>query len=171
MQRLKSKFEAKQKGPQYPWSAPERAQVPTIQSVQKTVEVPRVQYIDKVVDILVAATRQDTQHENKIRKTLFVNIASVDEAEDGSENESAMTRCLVHKLESMLMDKTDAQGPEHEMVQVMHAEWGQELRDVKNELMHVRELVGVLFRRERCSKTKAERRPEDWTGCNENNTS
>ena len=44
VQRLKSKFEAKQKGPQY-LRAPERAQVPTVQSAQKTVEVPRVQYI------------------------------------------------------------------------------------------------------------------------------
>ena len=104
VQRLKSKCEAKQKGPQYPQSAPERAQVPTIQSVQKTVEVPRVQYIDKVVDIPVEAAGQDTQHENKKRKTLFVNVASGGEAEDGSENESALTRCPVQGGEYMLMD-------------------------------------------------------------------
>ena len=99
VQRLTSKFETKQKG----------SQVPTVQRVQKTVEVPRVQYIDKVVDILVEAARQDTQHENKKRKTLFVNIASGDEAEDGTENESAMTRCFVQEEESMLMDETDMQ--------------------------------------------------------------
>ena len=162
VQRLKAKFEAKQKGPQYPQSAPERA---TIQSVQKTVEVPRVQYIDKVADIPVDVQRQvstihtaqqDTQHENKKRKAIFVNIASGDEAEDESEKEPVMAQCLVQGGESMLMDETDAQGPEHEMVQTMHAEWVQELRDVKNELMHVRELVGVLVRRERSAKNKAE---------------
>ena len=61
--------------------------------MQKTVEVPRVQYIDKVVDILLEAARQDTQHEKKKKKkTLFVNVASGGEAEDGSENESALTR-------------------------------------------------------------------------------
>ena len=53
----------------------------------------------------------------------------------------------------------------------MHAEWAQELRevrkkfaddvtsemtDVKNELAHVRELLGVLVRRERSAETKAE---------------
>ena len=145
VQRLKSKFEAKQNG----------SQVPTVQRLQETVEVPRLQYIDKVVDIPVEAARQDTQHENKKRKTLVVNIASGDEPEEGSENESAMTRCLVHGGESMLMDETDAQGPEHEMVQAIHAEWVQKLRDVKNELMHVRELVGVLVRRESCADTKA----------------
>ena len=72
--------------------------------MQKTVEVPRVQYIDKVVDFFVEAARQDTQHENKKRKTLFVNVASGGEAEDGSENESALTRCLVQGGEYMLMD-------------------------------------------------------------------
>ena len=82
MQRLKSKCEAKEKG----------SQVTTVQRVQKTVEVPRVQHIDRVLDIPVEAARQDTQHENKKRKTLFVNIASGDEAEDGTENESATTR-------------------------------------------------------------------------------
>ena len=56
----------------------------------------------------------------------------------------------------MVMDETDVQSPEQEMVQAIHAEWVQELRDVKNELMHVRELVGVLVRRERCAETKME---------------
>ena len=102
------------------------------------------------------AARQDTQHENKKRKSLFVNIASRDEAEDETENESAMTRCLFQGEESMLMDETDAQGPEHEIVQVMHAEWVQDLRDVKNDLTQVRELVGILVCGERSAETKAE---------------
>ena len=53
------------------------------------------------------------------------------------------------------------------MVQVVHAEWSQELRevqrkfaddmtDVKNDLAHVQEMLGVLVRRERCAETKAE---------------
>ena len=115
-----------------------------------------MQYIDKVVDIPAEAAQQDTQHENKKRKTLFVSIASGDEAKDGTENESAMTQCLIQGEESMLMDETDAQGPKHEIVQVMHAERVQDLRDVKNELTQVRELVGIVVRRERSAKTKAE---------------
>ena len=57
-------FEVKQKGPQHPQDAQERAdltnqrQGPAIHSVQKTVEVPRVQYIDKVADIPVDVQRQ-----------------------------------------------------------------------------------------------------------------
>ena len=71
----------------------------------------------------------------------------------------------------MLVDETDAEGPGRQMVQVVHAEWAQELRevrkkfaddvasemtDVKKELAHVRELIGVLVRRERSAETKAE---------------
>ena len=104
-------------------------------------------------------------------KTIFMSIASSDEAEDGPEKEQEMTRSLVQGGESMLVDETDARSPGREMVQVVHAEWAQELRevrkkfahdmasemtDVKNELTHVRELLGVLVRRERCAETKAE---------------
>ena len=88
--------------------------------------------------------------------TLFVSIASDDEAEDEPEKQHEMTRCLVQGGELMVMDETDVQSPEQEMVQAIHAEWVQELRDVKNELMHVRELVGVLVRRERSAENKAE---------------
>ena len=249
--RKKQGFEAKQ----YPQNAQERAdltnqrQVPAIRSVQKTVEVPRVQYVDKVADIpvdvqrrgsIIQAAQHDLQHidedvhvpalmqsevptipdtddlcsnetgdedrlehENKKRripmpadavsenradksdfdrfddlvlpsregKTLFVSIASGDEAEDESEKQQEMTLSLVQGGESMLVDETDAQGPGRQMVQVVHAEWIQELRevrkkfaddmasemtDVKNELAHVRELIGVLVRRERSAETKAE---------------
>ena len=80
-------------------------------------------------------------------KTLFVNIASSDEAEDGSEKEQEMTRSLVQGGESMLVVETDARGPEHKIVQVAHAE---------NDLVHVREQLGVLVRRKRCAETKAE---------------
>ena len=104
-------------------------------------------------------------------KTLFVSIASGDEAEDESDKEQEMTQSLVQGGESVLVDKTDAQGPEHKMVQVSHTEWAQELREVrrkfaddvasemthvKKELAHLRELVGVLVRRERSAESKAE---------------
>ena len=39
----------------------------------------------------------------------------------------------------------------------------QEMTDVKSELLHVRELIGVLVRKERCAETRAEiaaRRPD-----------
>ena len=246
--REKQRFEAKQ----YPQDAQERAdltnqrQVLAIRTVQKTVEVPRVQYIDKVADIPVdvqrqGSTNQDPQHdidevghvpvptqsatptipdtddlcldeiadedrleqENKKRKlptpaeaisesradesdfnrfddlvlpfpegkTLFMNIASDDEARDGPEKEQEITPSLFQAGESMLMNETDARSPGREVVQVIHAEWSQELRevrrkfaddvasemtDVKNDLAHVRELLGVLVPKKRCAETKTE---------------
>ena len=104
-------------------------------------------------------------------KTLFVSIASGDEAEDEPDKQQDMTLSLVQGGESMLVDETDAQSPGRKMVQVVHAEWAQELREVrkkfaddvtsemtnvKNELAHIRELLGILVRRERCAETKAE---------------
>ena len=89
-------------------------------------------------------------------KTLHENIASGDEAQDGPEKEQEMTRSLVQGGEFMLMDETNVQGPDHKMIQEMHAEWAQELcelqrkfademasemTDVKNDLAHVRELL------------------------------
>ena len=180
-------------------------QVTAIRSVHKTVEVPKVQYIDKVADIPVDVQRQvstiqaaqhDTQHideavhvpelmesvaptipdtddlcldetadEDRLEqeckkrklpmpaeavsesradesdfdrfddlvlpspqgKTLFVSIASDDEAEDGAEKEQKMTRSLVQGGDSMLVDEidADAQGPGREMAQAVRAEWSQ----------------------------------------------
>ena len=164
---------------------------PAIRSVQKTVEVPRVQYIDKVADIPVdmqgqvftiqaaqdidevegvpALTQSEVpnipdddedwlEQESKKRKlpmpadavsenradesdfdrfgdlvlpsrggrTLFVNIASGDEAEDEPEKQQEMTLSLVQGGESMLVDETDARSPGREMVQAIYAEWSQE---------------------------------------------
>ena len=67
----------------------------------------------------------------------------------------------------MVMDETDVQGAEQKMIQEMHAEWAQglcemqrkfadDMTDVKNDLAHVREMLGVLVRRERSAETKAE---------------
>ena len=211
-------------------------QVPAVRSVQKTVEVPRVQYIDNVADIPVDMQRQvsttqaaqdieevedvpaltqseipnipdddddwleqeskkrklpmpaDAVSESRAdesdfdrfddlvlpspeRKTIFISIASGDEAEDGPDKEQEITRSTVQGEESMLVDETDAQAPENELVQAVHAEWARELRevrkkfaddvasemtDVKNDLAHVREMLGVLVRRERSAETKAE---------------
>ena len=191
-----------------------------IRSVQKTVEVPRVQYIDKVADMPVDMQRQvsTTQaaqdieevedvpaltqsevpnipdddedwlvQESKKRKlpmpadavsesradesdfdrfedlvlpspegkTVFISIASGDEAEDEPDKQQEITRSLVQGGESMLVDETDAQAPERELVQAVH-DVASDMSDVKNEIAHVREMVGVLVRRERSAEHKAE---------------
>ena len=72
--REKQRFEAKQ----YPQDAQERAdltnqrQVLAIRSVQKTEEVPRVQYIDKVADIPVDVQRQGST--NQVHSTTLMKL-------------------------------------------------------------------------------------------------
>ena len=231
---LRSKFEVGHTNKVHARNQPDKNRA--IRNAHKTVEVPRVQYIDKVADISVDMQRQvsttqaaqdieevedvsaltqsevsnisdddedqleqeskkrklpmpaDAVSESRAdesdfdrfddlvvpspeRKTVFISIASGDEAEDGPDKEQEITRSLVQGGESMLVDETDAQAPERELVQAVHAEWARELRemqkkfaddvasdmsDVKNELAHVREMVGVLVRRERSAEHKAE---------------
>ena len=232
--RKKQEFEATQ----YPQDVQERADLtnqrpaPAIRSVQKTVEVPRVQYIDKVADIPVDMQRQVSttqaaqdieevedvpalthsevpnipdddedwlEQESKKRKlpvpaktvfesrtdesdfdrfdelvlpssegkTLFVSIAKGDEAEDEPQKQQEMTLSLVQGRESMLVDETDVESPGCQMVQVGAQELREERRkftddmtsdmtDLKNDLAHVREMLGVLVRRERSAENKAE---------------
>ena len=223
---LRSKFEVGHTNKVHARNQPDKNRA--IRNAHKTVEVPRVQYIDKVADIPVDMQRQvsttqaaqdieevedvpaltqsevpnipdddedlleqeskkrklpmpaDADSESRAdesdfdrfddlvlpspeRKTVFISIASGDEAEDGPDKEQEITRSLVQGGESMLVDETDAQAPERELVQAVRAEWARELRDVasdmsdvKNELAHVREMVGVLVRRERSAEHKAE---------------
>ena len=87
-------------------------------------------------------------------KTLFVSIASGYEAEDEPEKQQEMTLSLVQGEESKLVDETDAESAGRELVQMVHM--ASDMSDVKNELAHVRELLGVLVRRERSAETKAE---------------
>ena len=59
------------------------------------------------------------------------------------------------------MDETDAHGREHELVQVVRSERAQELCQVRKIVvddvsLEMRELTGVLVRRERCAETKVE---------------
>ena len=119
-----------------------------------------------------AESQEESRDDVRDGNTLFVNIASGDDTEDGAEKEQSMARRLVQGVEfTQEVDETDAQGPGRELVQVVHAERAQELRevrkkfvddvhsemtDVKNELLHVRVLLGVLVRRERFAQTKAE---------------
>ena len=98
---------------QYPQDIQERAdptdqrQVPAIRSAQKTVEVPRVQYIDKVADIPVDVQRQvstiqaaqhDTQHIDEV-----VDVSALMESEvltipeDPCLNETDASRSSLRK--------------------------------------------------------------------------
>ena len=70
-----------------------------------------------------------------------MNIASSDEAKDGPEKEQEMTEWAPELPEL-----------QRKFVDVIASE----MTDVQIDPVHVRELLGVLVRRERCAETKAE---------------
>ena len=235
----KHEFEAKQKVPQFPQDAQERIdltsqrQVPAIRSVQKTVEVPNVQYIDKVADIPVdvqrrGSTIQDTQyisevedvpvptqsivprvpddpclsetadedrleHESKKRrfpmpaeavsesgadesdierfddlvlpssegKTLFVSIASGDEAEDEPDKQQDRTLSLAEWAQELL-----------EVRKKFADDVASEMTDVKNKTSsRMSESCSEFWFEENGAPKPGRRlRPHNWTGWSENNS-
>ena len=127
-----------------------------IQKVQKTVEVPQIQFIDKFAD--ASASVQTEGKKRKLRlptegKTLFVNTASGDAEEDEGETHAPVHFSLCDGDELETRSKGEHEGATIRQVDDILLE----MKDVKSELLHVRELIGVLVRKEeRCAETKAE---------------
>ena len=113
-----------------------------------------------------------TEKKKRGRKKPTKKSAASSDGEEEELKQQAEATSLVQGRESGREDdETDAQGPGRQVVQVVHADWAQELReerrkftddvtsdmtDLKNDLAHVREMLGVLVRRERSAETKAE---------------
>ena len=123
-----------------------RRQVPMIPNMQKTVEVPQIQYVDKIVDAPVAVTQPSVPAEaerescSKKRKSAFESDEMVDEASDldafGLVQGEECTR---------VVGESEAQGPEDELVPVapnmgaggshsqatLNQEWAEDLREIR----------------------------------------
>ena len=152
--------------------------------VQKTVEVPRVQFIDRVVDDpdrtkkrrkaegqdqdvdverfsdLVLPTSQPSLE----RKVFCASMASTDEVGEEPEQEQAEARGLVQGEERRSEeDETDTQGPGNELVQVApnmgaggsHPQATMDQEWAK-ELREIRRMVEFLVHRERKLEVKTD---------------
>ena len=141
-----------------------RRQVPMIPNMQKTVEVPQIQYVDKIVDVPVAVTQPSVSAEaerescSKKRKSAFESDEMVDEASDldafGLVQGEECTR---------VVDESEVQGPEDGLVPVapnmgaggshpqatLNQEWAEDMREI-------RRMVEFLVRRERKLDAKAD---------------
>ena len=105
--REKQRFEAKQ----YPQDAQERVDLMNHRQVlasrrQKTVEVPRVQYIDKVADVLVDVQRQGS--------TTQVPQHDIDEVADVPVPTQSVARSILDIDDLCLNETVDEDGLEHE---------------------------------------------------------
>ena len=77
-----------------------------------------------------ARNRSDKDAQKKANLTNQRPLTAIRSAQKTVEVQE-MTRSLVQGEESMLVDETDARSLGREMVQVIHAEWSQELREVQ----------------------------------------
>ena len=163
-------------------------QVPTFQLVRKTVEVPQIQYVDKIVDAPVAWGQQSVPRGGRDLHPLNRSTMSPSQPNNkvsaswlpgnGSPHSIATRRWTKHQIlmhaarlpprawslvlsskggkYKQVVDETDIQSPEHEMVQVApnmgaggshpQATWNQEWAE---ELREIRRIVEFLVRRVR----------------------
>ena len=81
-----------------------------------------------------------------------MNTASGDEEEDEGETHAPVHFSLCDSDELETRSKGQHEGTTIRQVDDILLE----MKDVKSELQHVRELIGVLVRKERCAETRAE---------------
>ena len=113
-------------------------------------EVPQIQFIDKFTDAPVSV-----QAEGKKRNLPLPaegKTASSDEEEDEGETHAPVHFSLCDSDELETRSKGEHEGATIRQLDDIQLE----MKDVKSELLHVRELIGVLVRKERSSETKAE---------------
>ena len=125
-----------------------------IQKVQKTVEVPPIQFIDKFADAPASVQTEGKKRKLPLPtegKTLFVNTSSGDDEEDERETHAPVHFSLCDSDELETRSKGEHEGATIRQVDDILLE----MKDVKSELIHVRELMGVLVRKERCAETRA----------------
>ena len=130
-------------------------QVPMIPNMQKTVEVPQIQYVDKIVDAPVAVTQPSVPAEAERESCSKKRKSTSDEMVDEASDHDAFG--LVQGREcTRVADESEVQGPEDELVPVapnmgaggshsqatLNQEWAEELRVI-------RRMVEFLVRRER----------------------
>ena len=144
-------------------------QVPLIQRVQKIVEVPQIQFIDKVVDALVSMQRQfrgqEQSDDTKDDVTTRVNL-NTSGALAPHRKRKGPDIFQSHRLKAGMKERAQDDDHEHETlcasiasayeIALVHFSLCDGTRDEIQGRTRRRELIGVLVRKERCAETKAE---------------
>ena len=171
-----------------------RRQIPLVQKIQKMVEVPQIQFIDKVVDAPVSMQREvqvqeqsdDTMaavttgvypntsgamapHRKRKGSDIFqsprLKAGMKERAQDNDHEHETLCASIASADEIAPVHFSLCDGAEFETRPKGQHEAATarqvddillEMKDVKSELLHVRELIGVLVRKERCAETRAE---------------
>ena len=105
------------------------SQIPQAHVVEKTAEVPQMQIVEKI---------GETPQTQMILST--------------RTSESLVTAPVLENSPVVVGSEQPAHGAEYMMLEPMISE----IRDLKSDLVHIRELLGVLVRKERSAEAKAE---------------
>ena len=127
-----------------------RRQIPLVQKNPEDGGGAQIQYIDTVIDALVSMQRevqvQEKSDDTMAAVTTGVNPNTSDAMAPHCKRKGSDT-CQSPRLKAGMKERAQDDDHEHETL---------EMKDVKSELVHVRELIGVLVRKERCAETRAE---------------
>ena len=124
------------------------------------VEVPQIQFIDKVIDAPVSMQREvqvQEQSDDTVADTMAAITTGVSLNTSGAmaphRKRKGSDIFQSHRLKAGMKERAQDDDHEHE---TLCASILLEMKDVKSELLHVRELIGLLVRKEKCAETRAE---------------
>ena len=139
------------------------SQIPQAHVVEKTAEIPQIQTVEKIgetsqTQMILSARTSESSVTAPVFENSPVVAGSVQPAHVAEDMALAHTvSCTTRPLPATTMvHRLVDENPTDDMVS--------EIRDLKSDLVHIRELLGVLVRREDPLKRRRRLRPEDSTG-------
>ena len=130
-------------------------QAPHVHVVEKTAEIPQMQTVEKIgetpqTQMILSARTSESSVTAPVLENSPVVAGSVPPAHVAEDMALALTvSCTTRPLPATTMvHRLVDENPTDDMVL--------EIRDLKSDLVHIRELLGVLVRKERSAEAKAE---------------
>ena len=134
-------------------------QIPMVQTVEETKETPQLQVIDKVIDDPVVQVPRVQVLEKTAEIPQLQNVEKIGEIPAETQtilsartSESSVTAPVLENSPVVVGSEQPAHVAEYMTLEPMVSE----IRDLKSDLVHIRELLGVLVRKERSAEAKAE---------------
>ena len=136
-------------------------QAPTMQVVEKTVEIPQLQTVEKIgetpqTQIIQSARTSESSVTAPVCQTTQVEIGEVIEIGASIPAESASPVLVTAPVLENSPVVVGSEQPAHVAEYMTLEPIVSEIRDLKSDLVHIRELLGVLVRKERSAEAKAE---------------
>ena len=136
-------------------------QISMVWTIQKTTEIPQLQCVNEVIDVPAVFVEQ-APHVHVVEKTAEIpQMQTVEKIGETPQtqmilsartSESSVTAPVLENSPVVVGSEQPAHVAEYMTLEPMVSE----IRDLKSDLVHIRELLGVLVRKERSAEAKAE---------------